>query len=42
MATVLLQDWIETVNAEDEFVSREWKEVKEMAKEMYRMEQAEY
>ena len=42
MATVLLQDWIETVNAEDEFVSREWKEVKEMAKEMYRMEWAEY
>ena len=37
-ATVPLRDWIETVKAEDEFVSRERKE----AKEMYRMERAEY
>ena len=40
--TVPLRDWIETVKAEDEFVSRERKEAKEMAKEMYRMERAEH
>ena len=42
MATVPLRDWIEMVKAEDKFVSREQKEAKEMAKEMYRMERAEY
>ena len=41
-ATVALRDWIETVKTEDEFVSREQKEAKEMAKEMFRMERAEY
>ena len=38
-ADVSLQDWIEAVKEEDEFVAWECAMVKEMAKEMYRVEQ---
>ena len=36
---MVLQEWIEAVKEEDEFVLREQEMVKEMAKEIYRVEQ---
>ena len=36
-----LWDWIEVVKAEDEYVTREWKEAKEMVKEMVKRMYAE-